>query len=606
MSAQLLDADGDERAQFAAGEPADRPAAHRRRARRRARRGLDRAPRRRRRSCSGRRRSRHGEPRLGRRSRRAASCASSSTALPLADGRFHLRFALIDAARASCCTRSRTAPLLRLPGRRRTGAVLLDGDWSLQETPPSRQLGGRELPSLSRLAAADGDRARPPVPPLHPCAEAQLPTDAFVQLDGVDLDDGRDLLRPRHARLQPRAHSPRLVEALHETHWFDLREWVARGPRAPLWSGVVAALTAGPTGVTSGSPRSSASTGRRRGGSWRAGRDVACRVRRRTTFGRSISSAGTRGSSRKTSRPAVDPSRDELAHERRPRPPARRARCSRGWRRRGGATGASRRGGRPSPGSAACGASRCRPPAGGRRAPATRGRPRPRAAPASCRGRARSNARALRATADPMRPSPTIPSVAPLTSPAEVADVRPAVCQRPLRTCRSPGDDAAARRQDEREGEVCGRRVEDARCVRHCDAAPMRRADVDAVVADAEVRDQSQTGEQVELSVGHLLVGDDECRDVRPRREGAGRRQELDVFELAPCRPRNRPRREHLHGAAPRRAAACSTIVAAVAQHAARSRRRAACSRSPRTECASVEHVDVARRPRSPRARAPS
>ena len=39
--------------------------------------------------------------------------------------------------------------------------------------------------------------------------EVQLPADALVSLERVDFDDGRDLLRSRQPRLQPRAHRAR-------------------------------------------------------------------------------------------------------------------------------------------------------------------------------------------------------------------------------------------------------------------------------------------------------------------------------------------------------------------------------------------------------------
>ena len=65
-------------------------------------------------------------------------------------------------------------------------------------------------------------------------AEAHLPGDALVHLDGISLDDVAICCDLETHVFNAEHTSPRLVEALHETHWFDLREWVARGPRAPL------------------------------------------------------------------------------------------------------------------------------------------------------------------------------------------------------------------------------------------------------------------------------------------------------------------------------------------------------------------------------------
>jgi ABC-type polysaccharide/polyol phosphate transport system ATPase subunit len=57
--------------------------------------------------------------------------------LPLADGRFHLRFALVDAAGDRLLhTLDDAARFLVFPAGNETGAVLLDGRWSLQENQP--------------------------------------------------------------------------------------------------------------------------------------------------------------------------------------------------------------------------------------------------------------------------------------------------------------------------------------------------------------------------------------------------------------------------------------------------------------------------------------
>lgn len=61
--------------------------------------------------------------------------------------------------------------------------------------------------------------------------EAQLPSDAVVQLEGgndtvaicCDLDS--HVFNAEHT-------DPQVAEALRATHWFDLREWSASGPPA--------------------------------------------------------------------------------------------------------------------------------------------------------------------------------------------------------------------------------------------------------------------------------------------------------------------------------------------------------------------------------------
>ena len=141
MSATLVDADGDERAQFAAGEPAIV------RLRIAAQAGV-------------------GAPRVTIELRDdgglvlgGVACDTASLGwhtgageqevrfqldrLPLADGRFHLRgrahrprlrrAAAHARGRASASSSSRPAP--------RRGAVLLDGDWSLQETAADAPIG---------------------------------------------------------------------------------------------------------------------------------------------------------------------------------------------------------------------------------------------------------------------------------------------------------------------------------------------------------------------------------------------------------------------------------------------------------------------------------
>jgi hypothetical protein len=142
VSAQLLDADGDERVQFAAGEPlsvrlvveAERDIA---------------APR-----VSLELRDDDGVV-LGGASQdtaalgwadangRARELRFDLARLPLADGRFHLRFALVDAdGEHLLYTLDDAARFFVFAAGEETGAVLLDGRWSMQEIAPRAPIPG--------------------------------------------------------------------------------------------------------------------------------------------------------------------------------------------------------------------------------------------------------------------------------------------------------------------------------------------------------------------------------------------------------------------------------------------------------------------------------
>ena len=63
-------------------------------------------------------------------------------------------------------------------------------------------------------------------------AEAKLPAEALMNIPDVPLsavaiccDLERHVFYAKHT-------DPKVAAALHETHWFDLREWVTRGPGA--------------------------------------------------------------------------------------------------------------------------------------------------------------------------------------------------------------------------------------------------------------------------------------------------------------------------------------------------------------------------------------
>jgi drug/metabolite transporter (DMT)-like permease len=126
--------------------------------------------------------------------------------------------------------------------------------------------------------------------------------------------------------------------------------------------------------------------------------------------------------------------------------------------------------------------------------------------------------------------------------------------QVPLRPGSRPGaradepvslGDLSPRRQNQREGQVRNRAVEDARCVGDDDAARRAGDDVDAVVADPEVRDHTQVRKQVER---HGLVREHEPLDVGPRRIELAERPDLEVVELVERRPGVAARRQDFHG----------------------------------------------------------
>ena len=64
-------------------------------------------------------------------------------------------------------------------------------------------------------------------------AEAHLPADAVVHLEGVDFDDVAICCDLETHVFYAEHTDARIVDALRESHWFDLREWVARGRGAP-------------------------------------------------------------------------------------------------------------------------------------------------------------------------------------------------------------------------------------------------------------------------------------------------------------------------------------------------------------------------------------
>lgn len=63
-------------------------------------------------------------------------------------------------------------------------------------------------------------------------AEAQLPAEALMKAPDVPLNDV-EICADLEKHVFHAAHTdPRIGEALHETHWYELREWATSGPGA--------------------------------------------------------------------------------------------------------------------------------------------------------------------------------------------------------------------------------------------------------------------------------------------------------------------------------------------------------------------------------------
>jgi hypothetical protein len=62
-------------------------------------------------------------------------------------------------------------------------------------------------------------------------AEARLPADALVDLPDVPMQAVAICADLDHHVFNHEHTDVRVAEALRNSHWFDLREWSARGPR---------------------------------------------------------------------------------------------------------------------------------------------------------------------------------------------------------------------------------------------------------------------------------------------------------------------------------------------------------------------------------------
>jgi hypothetical protein len=63
-------------------------------------------------------------------------------------------------------------------------------------------------------------------------AEARLPAEALVNLRDVPLEAVAICADLEHNVFNAAHTDPKVAEALRDTHWFDLQEWVTTGPGA--------------------------------------------------------------------------------------------------------------------------------------------------------------------------------------------------------------------------------------------------------------------------------------------------------------------------------------------------------------------------------------
>ena len=57
-----------------------------------------------------------------------------------------------------------------------------------------------------------------------------MPADALMKVPGVSLEDVAICCDLERHVFNPEHTDPKIAQALRETHWFDLREWVRNRP----------------------------------------------------------------------------------------------------------------------------------------------------------------------------------------------------------------------------------------------------------------------------------------------------------------------------------------------------------------------------------------
>ena len=166
-----------------------------------------------------------GRARLGRRQR--GRCATTSTRLPLSDGRFHLRLGLADAdgerllhwlddALASSSTRparSAASSGWKGAGRRRRTC--------------ERAMSSRTCPDWPILM-----EIAPDLQFMHyTVAEAQLPVDVLTTIAHVSLGDVAICCDLEHHVFYAEHTDPQVAEALRATHWYEVQRVRRARPR---------------------------------------------------------------------------------------------------------------------------------------------------------------------------------------------------------------------------------------------------------------------------------------------------------------------------------------------------------------------------------------
>ena len=147
-------------------------------------------------------------------------------ALPLADGRFHLRLGLTDEAGEHVYHWLDDALVFVVyPGDDMRGVVRFEGTWMLEEKSRNR-MSARTCPDWPELMELDPDLQFK----HYTVAEAQLPAESLSRISHVSLGDVEICCDLEHHVFNPGHTDLDVAEALRGTHWFDVREWATSGP----------------------------------------------------------------------------------------------------------------------------------------------------------------------------------------------------------------------------------------------------------------------------------------------------------------------------------------------------------------------------------------
>ena len=157
--------------------------------------------------------------------------------LPLAEGRFHLRCALLDGDGGRLLhSLGDAVQFFVVPTGAETGAVLLAGRWSMQEIGASEPIGLRHETTMTTRSCPDWPQLMEIAPELqfkhYTLREAKIPADALVNCGDCDFDVVEICCDLDSHVFNAEHTDPIVAEALRATHWFELREFAARGPGA--------------------------------------------------------------------------------------------------------------------------------------------------------------------------------------------------------------------------------------------------------------------------------------------------------------------------------------------------------------------------------------